>query len=59
VGKQFPPWTPESGDDVWGLGHILHPDLKEPVFLEYYTAPGMLEAAAGLIGTEVDKLQMG
>ena len=59
VGKQFPPWTPETGNDVWGLGHILHPDLGEPVFMEYYTSPALLATAASLIAADVGQLQMG
>ena len=43
---------------MWGLGHILHPDLNEPIFLSYYTAPALLSTAAALIKQDVTALQM-
>jgi hypothetical protein len=61
VGKQFPPWKlGENGDDdVWGVQNLMHPDLGEHVFSEWYGSQGMLEVSAGLMGREVDDMQFG
>ncbi|KAI8080276.1 uncharacterized protein B0P05DRAFT_469482 [Gilbertella persicaria] len=56
VGTQFPPWT--EGTDVWGVQHMIHPDLKEPVFAEWYGSPKLLEAVQQLLNTKHDDLQL-
>ncbi|ORZ24010.1 hypothetical protein BCR42DRAFT_402049 [Absidia repens] len=55
VGTQFPPWT--EGDDVWGVQHLLHPDLNETVFMEWYGSEALLAAVSQLINTKRDDLQ--
>lgn len=57
VGTQFPPWT--EGTDVWGVQHMIHPDLKEKVFAEWYGSPKLLEAVEQLLHTKHDDLQLG
>ena len=57
VGKQFPPWT--RGDDVWGVQNIMHPDLGEDVFKEWYGSEDMLRVSAGLMGCDVGDMQFG
>ncbi|ORZ14196.1 hypothetical protein BCR42DRAFT_354668 [Absidia repens] len=55
VGTQFPPWT--EGDDVWGVQHLLHPDLKETAFMEWYGSEALLGAVSQLLHTKRDDLQ--
>jgi hypothetical protein len=57
VGKQFPPWV--AGDDVWGVQNLMHPDLGEGVFAEWYGSEGMLEVSAALMGCRVEDMQFG
>jgi hypothetical protein len=57
VGKQFPPF-PTDRDDIWGVQHLLHPDLHEPLFLDWYTSPNLLATICEIIGAEQDDLQL-
>jgi hypothetical protein len=57
VGTQFPPWT--EGTDVWGVQHMMHPDLKEPVFAEWYGSEKLLAAVEQLLHTKHEDLQLG
>jgi len=58
VGKQFPPFDDDDALDVWGVQHVMHPALGEPVFAQWYTSDGVREAAAALLGCQADALQM-
>ncbi|KAI7896970.1 uncharacterized protein EV154DRAFT_454977 [Mucor mucedo] len=55
VGTQFPPWN--EGTDVWGVQHMMHPDLNEPVFAEWYGSPDLLAAVEQLLHTGHEDLQ--
>ncbi|KAI8060740.1 hypothetical protein BC940DRAFT_337394 [Gongronella butleri] len=57
VGKQFPPWNEEDNVDVWGVQHLMHPDLKESVFMEWYGSEGLLNAVQQLNECTHDELQ--
>ena len=57
VGKQFPPF--DDGPDAWGVQHVMHPALGEPVFAQWYTSAPVRTAAAALLGCAPDALQMG
>lgn len=67
VGKQFPPWTDGEfvpsgdkltlGDDVWGCQNLMHPDLGEPVFAQWYGSEDMLDVSAALMGVTRDEMQ--
>lgn len=57
VGKQFPPF-PTDRDDIWGVQHLMHPDLHEPIFLEWYTSPELLATVCEIIGAKQDDLQL-
>lgn len=57
VGKQFPPF-PTDREDIWGVQHLMHPDLQETIFLEWYTSPKLLATVCEIIGAEVDDLQL-
>ncbi|KAF7726331.1 hypothetical protein EC973_008911 [Apophysomyces ossiformis] len=56
VGTQFPPWT--EGTDVWGVQHLIHPELQEPIFLEWYGSSKLLQAVRQLIGAKPEELQL-
>jgi len=57
VGKQFPPFLVDR-EDIWGVQHICHPDLNEPIFLEWYTSPELLAVVCEIIGATEDNLQL-
>jgi hypothetical protein len=57
VGKQFPPF-PIDRDDIWGVQHLCHPELHEPIFLEWYTCPELLVTVAEIVGANLDDLQL-
>ncbi|PPR05020.1 hypothetical protein CVT24_010213 [Panaeolus cyanescens] len=57
VGKQFPPYGNDHPDS-WGVQHVMHPDLKEPVFARWYTSPGLLSTVTDLLGCSNEELQM-
>ncbi|KAI8365878.1 hypothetical protein EDC96DRAFT_462802 [Choanephora cucurbitarum] len=56
VGTQFPPWT--EGTDVWGVQHLIHPDLHEPVFAEWYGCTRLLETVQQLTNAKHNELQL-
>ena len=58
VGKQFPPFD-DSNPDSWGVQHVMHPALGEPVFARWYTFEGVRTVAAALLGCDAEALQMG
>ncbi|KAJ7467110.1 hypothetical protein FB451DRAFT_405897 [Mycena latifolia] len=57
VGKQFPPYG-DSNPDSWGVQHLMHPDLEEPIFSQWYTSTPVINAVQTLLGCEEDELQM-
>jgi len=57
VGKQFPPF-PTDRDDIWGVQHLMHPNLNEPIFLDWYTSPKLLATVCEIIGASQDDLQL-
>ena len=60
VGKQFPPFDDyQKGVDVWGVQHVMHPELGEKGFAEWYTGKEVTGVAKELLGCEEDELQMG
>lgn len=58
VGKQFPPFD-DTNPDSWGVQHVMHPALGEPVFARWYTSEGVRAVAAALLGCDAGALQMG
>lgn len=58
VGKQFPPFDNDNPDS-WGVQHLIHPDLGEPVFAEWYTSGPLVQTVCSLLDCDEDKLQMG
>lgn len=45
-------------DDIWGVSHLLHPELDEPIFAEYMASAPVLDVAAGLLGTPDLRLEL-
>jgi len=58
VGKQFPPFD-NNNPDSWGVQHLMHPDLGEPIFAEWYNSEALIQAICRLLDCGEDKLQMG
>lgn len=58
VGKQFPPFG-DANPDSWGVQHLMHPGLHEPVFAEWYTSDTLIDVIKGLMTCKEDDLQMG
>ena len=58
VGKQFPPFDNDNPDS-WGVQHLMHPNLEEPVFVEWYTSGPLVQTVCRLLNCDEDKLQMG
>ncbi|KAK5166203.1 uncharacterized protein LTR77_008464 [Saxophila tyrrhenica] len=55
--KQFPPWNEDASHGIWGVQHLLHPDMPErKVFAESYFNDTMLEAVCRLLQCERDVL---
>jgi len=57
LGNQFPPYDSKHPDS-WGVQHLMHPDLQEAAFVEWYTSPAFLGAVKELLGCEERDLQM-
>lgn len=36
--------------DIWGVSHLLHPDLAEPVFADYIASPVVIDVVGDLLG---------
>ncbi|KAI8582289.1 hypothetical protein K450DRAFT_228260 [Umbelopsis ramanniana AG] len=56
VGTPFPPWN--EGTDVWGVQHLLNPELGEPVFAEWYGSEEMINAVCELLEVKPEELQL-
>lgn len=60
VGRQFPPFdTEEERPDVWGVQHIMHYELGEPSFAQWYGSQESVQAMAFLLGCDEQEVQMG
>lgn len=60
VGRQFPPFdTDEAVPDVWGVQHLMHPDLHEPAFAKWYGSKSLADVASRLMECSEGELQMG
>ena len=58
VGRQFPPFDNDHPDS-WGVQHVMHPDLNEPIFAGWYTSDDLTKVATELLDCQEDELQMG
>lgn len=60
VGKQFPPFDNHQKEvDVWGVQHVMHPELGEEAFAEWYAGDRVTGVVRDLLGCGEDELQMG
>lgn len=60
VGKQFPPFdTEEERPDVWGVQHVMHYELGEPSFAQWYGSQKSVQTMAFLLGCDEKEVQMG
>ncbi|KAL1923842.1 uncharacterized protein VTP21DRAFT_8822 [Calcarisporiella thermophila] len=57
VGVQFPPW-PEEGPDVWGVQHIMNPELGEPIFAQWYSSEKLIEVVREILGVKEEEIQL-
>ncbi|KAF6756732.1 hypothetical protein DFP72DRAFT_810016 [Ephemerocybe angulata] len=57
VGKQFPPYG-EDNPDSWGVQHLMHFELQEWAFAEWYCSDRVLDAVTLLLGCQREDLQM-
>lgn len=57
--KQFPPWSSDPSNGIWGVQHLLHPDLPDhATFARSYFDKELLQQVRFLIGCEADELVM-
>ena len=55
--KQFPPWSQDPSNGIWGVQHLLHPDQPEhSTFAESYFHPTMIQAITGILQCSQDDL---
>lgn len=57
VGRQFPPYG-DDDPDSWGVQHVMHPELREPAFAQWYTSDPLVNVVKELLGCQEDELQM-
>lgn len=63
VGRQFPPWDPAEAleEGIWGVQHLLHPDLPGPdggEFSRAYFSEELLGPAREIMGCRDEELVM-
>lgn len=59
VGKQFPPWQWEPEKGIWGVQHLMNPELPgHEIFTELYFSEEVLSIVRELLQCEDDQLVM-
>ena len=59
VGKQFPPWTFEPEKGIWGVQHLMNPDLPgNDIFTRQYFSEEILSIVRELLQCGDDELVM-
>lgn len=57
--KQFPPWNADVSQGIWGVQHLLHPDLPDhDAFAATYFNKDMVNTVTGLLQCDKDELVM-
>lgn len=59
--KQFPPWNEDVSKGIWGVQHLLHPDMPQQdkiVFANSYFGDIMIDAVTALLSCSEDDLVM-
>jgi ectoine hydroxylase-related dioxygenase (phytanoyl-CoA dioxygenase family) len=55
--KQFPPWSQDPSNGIWGVQHLLHPDMPErETFAGSYFNETMMQTITGLLQCKKDDL---
>lgn len=59
VGKQFPPWHFEPEKGIWGVQHMMNPELPgHEIFTELYFSNEVLDIVKALLQCEDEQLVM-
>src|SRR5579872_3963209 len=45
--------TGEARDDFWGIDHLFHPDVREPVLVDVLGSPDVLDTLEGVLGPQL------
>ena len=57
--KQFPPWPSDPSSGIWGVQHLLHPDLPDrDIFAASYFGDDVVRVVAELLGCDENELVM-
>ena len=57
--KQFPPWTSDVSNGIWGVQHLMHPDLPHhDLFAASYFSDFVVEAVKRLLSCTEEELVM-
>lgn len=57
--KQFPPWNADVSNGIWGVQHLLHPDLPDNgIFASSYFADFIVDAVVEILDCSPDDLVM-
>lgn len=57
--KQFPPWESDVSRGIWGVQHLLHPDLPDhDTFAKSYFASFVIDAVIALLECKEEDLVM-
>lgn len=59
--KQFPPWNDDVSQGIWGVQHLLHPDMPQEdkdVFAASYFGDTMVNAVTALLNCSQEDLVM-
>lgn len=54
----FPPYEQDPTKDVWAVHMLCHPDMGEPVFLDWYGSDAVRAACAALLHVQPGEMQM-
>lgn len=57
--KQFPPWSADVSSGIWGVQHLMHPDLPDHhLFASSYFSPHIIRTVSTLLQCSPDHLVM-
>ena len=57
--KQFPPWNDDASQGIWGVQHLLHPDMPDQkTFAQSYFCDTMVGAVTSLLDCSRNDLVM-
>ena len=57
--KQFPPWSSDTSNGIWGIQHLMHPELPmHDLFAVSYFSDSIIEPVKRLLSCSEDELVM-